>query len=122
MKVCIKNFNGKIKQWKNRKPFRINTSLNLMSKVNERIKRFKCFPSNILTRMFLFEIFVRMLSKLSSYCTFFLQFAMNIGNIKSFQPNYTPVQIKYCFHKNLYNGSRLLFTNYIWKVIFVRFT
>ena len=34
----------------------------------------------------------------------------NIGKIKQFQYNFTPLQVKYCFHKNLYYGSRLIFT------------
>ena len=81
-----------------------------MSTVNERIKYFKCFPSNILIQMFLFEIFVWMFSKFVSYFKFFLQVTMNIGKIKSFQYNFTLLKFKYCFHKNFYNGSRLLFT------------
>ena len=103
MKVCIKNFNCKVKQWRNRKTFWTNYKLST-STVNEKIKYLKCFPSNTLIRMFLFEIFVWMFLKFVPYFKFFLQVTVNIGKINSFQSNFTLLQIKYCINKCLYNG------------------
>ena len=113
MKVCIKNFNCKIKQWRKRGVFWTNTNLNSIPTVDERFKYFKCFPSNILIRSFclkcLFECFRNLyltsnfsykwqwiLVKLSNFSILLPSYKLNIASIKTcmmvpdfFSQNYT---------------------------------
>ena len=92
-----------------------------MSTVNERIKYFKCFPSNILIQMFLFEMFISVFSKLVSYFKFFLQVTILV-KLSHFSTILPPYKLNIAFIKTCIMRPDFFSQNYTRKLIFVRFT